>query len=64
MELFCKHPDVSQHIGKRFHAANTEWECVGHNDLNVPYFSKVIGGKVQKTQYTVPGLHEALWGNQ
>jgi len=30
-----------------------EWEFVETNDLGVPYFVKVVGGKPQKKQFTV-----------
>lgn len=40
-------------IGKRFtDSKGIEWELVGRNDLNVPYFSKVVKGRVQKKQFT------------
>ena len=54
---FNMRPCVSHLIGKRYTLPNGEvMELVAYNDLNVPYFSKVVKGKAQKTQYTCPFL--------
>ena len=48
-----KRIDKARFIGQRFIDFAGEWQLVGQNDLFVPYFSKVVGDKVQKKQYTI-----------
>ena len=43
-------------MGKRIKRGPQEWELSGWNDLGVPYFVKVKGGKTQKTEYILAGL--------
>lgn len=44
-------------IGKQYKGQDgITWQFVATNDLGVPYFSKVSGGKVQKKQFTVAGF--------
>ena len=42
-------------FGIRTHSGPQEYEFISCNDLGVPYFSKVIRGKVQKTKFTLHG---------
>lgn len=59
--VFQKGPKVAQHIGKQFtDSAGNKFQLVGHNDLNVPYFSKVKNGKVGAKQYTHPEGEDAI----
>lgn len=55
MYPFQKGPEVSHLIGKRFtDSVGQKWELTGHNDLNVPYFSKVSAqsGQAGVKQYS------------
>jgi hypothetical protein len=61
-KYFRPYPSVDHLIGKRYTNLNGEsWELVSHNDLNVPYFSKVLNGKVQKKKYTIAWLEAEVF---
>ena len=52
-------------LGKRIKGLDgREWEFVGNNDIGVPYFSKVVTGKVQKKQFTVAGFEKPWAENE
>ncbi len=55
VRLFRVRPDCSSLFGRQFldGADGTVWRLVAQNDLNVPYWVKVTGGKPGKTQYTL-----------
>lgn len=42
-------------IGLRVQAEGRTWEVTGANDLGVPFFSRVVSGRVQKKQFTLEG---------
>lgn len=59
--IFRKEPAIPKAlIGRQFTDFDGDkWELTGKNDLNVPYFSKVVKGKTQKKQYThMSGLRQ------
>jgi hypothetical protein len=44
-------------IGLRYEGYNGQiWEVVGHNDLNYPYVSLLVKGKVQRKRYVASPL--------
>ena len=43
-------------MDKGIKRGSQEWELSGWNDLGVPYFVKVKGGKTQRTEYTLRGF--------
>jgi hypothetical protein len=52
--VFPQKNDISETFGMRYtDSEGTVWEIVAQNDLGVPYFSKVVKGKVQKKQFTI-----------
>ena len=54
---FTPRPPINHLIGTRYTLPDGAiWQLVAHNDLNIPYFSKVTRGKVGKRQYYVPIL--------
>ena len=46
-------PDLSPIFGFRYHDGTDEWELVAQNDLHVPFWSRVVDGKMQAKQFTV-----------